>query len=472
MNVISSLCIDSYKIKLLIQGFINIIQVEGNLLDEIIFLVESILQNHKYDEKTKNKLRNLLEEDFDLILCKEILINDEKLKNFFFEISIMLVSISSLSEDEKEAIESYAKEFNFDLTKLNLIFKQTKKDLEKTSYDIIQKLFSKLVNGYVKFLNDGYSNDLNYLSSLRQLYCLTNGKINDLIVLITRYFNPPKKNNNLNGLLGEFSENDILEISQKIYENGYYIFENKLSGSFCDDLIKFTSDLPATPTILNDQTPPKVIFDKNNLISSRYQYDSQDIIEHGLIQSLIADNTFFAIAQEYFGCIPVFDFCTMWWSSDFLSKNYLDDENKAFFHMSQVAQLYHFDMDRTKFLKVFIYLTDVNDDNGPHVYVKSSNTHKPYDLLRDGRISDEEIEFYYKNDIIEMKGKKGTVFIEDTSGFHKGKHLISGERLVLQFEFSTDLFGQNYGMININEKFTESLKETIREKKYTFSNFT
>ena len=48
------------------------------------------------------------------------------------------------------------------------------------------------------------------------------------------------------------------------------------------------------------------------------------------------------------------------------------------------AQLYHFDLDRPKWLKFFIYLNDVeNLDHGPHSYIK--NTHKvfakPYKIL-------------------------------------------------------------------------------------------
>ena len=43
---------------------------------------------------------------------------------------------------------------------------------------------------------------------------------------------------------------------------------------------------------------------------------------------------------------------------------------------SEAAQMFHFDLDRIKWLKFFIYLTDVKINSGPHVYV--SGTHKPF----------------------------------------------------------------------------------------------
>ena len=58
---------------------------------------------------------------------------------------------------------------------------------------------------------------------------------------------------------------------------------------------------------------------------------------------------------------------------------------------SEAAQLFHFDMDRIRFLKVFIYLTDVGTENGPHVYVRGSHRSKPPAFFRDRRFSDAEV---------------------------------------------------------------------------------
>ncbi len=113
------------------------------------------------------------------------------------------------------------------------------------------------------------------------------------------------------------------------------------------------------------------------------------------------------------------------------------------------AQFWHFDMDRIKWLKFFIYLTDVETTNGPHSFVEGSHRSGgiPTALLKKGyaRLEDSEINANYSPDrVIEFAAPRGTVIAEDTRGLHKGKHVEHGDRLVLQLQFSNSLFGGNY----------------------------
>jgi ectoine hydroxylase-related dioxygenase (phytanoyl-CoA dioxygenase family) len=112
---------------------------------------------------------------------------------------------------------------------------------------------------------------------------------------------------------------------------------------------------------------------------------------------------------------------------------------------SSAAQLYHFDLDRLSFLKFFIYLSDVDVTNGPHCYIAGSHRgFKSVELLRDGRFSDDEIKRHYPNEEVRITGKRGTIFVADTKGFHRGLPLESGERLIFQIEFCNSLFGAPY----------------------------
>ena len=113
---------------------------------------------------------------------------------------------------------------------------------------------------------------------------------------------------------------------------------------------------------------------------------------------------------------------------------------------SEAAQMFHFDLDRIKWLKFFIYLTDVNINSGPHVYV--SGTHKPFSkpykfMLRGyKRILDEEINNSYEQSRINtICGDKGTIIIGDTSCYHKGLPPLNGNRLIFEFELSNSSFG-------------------------------
>ena len=150
---------------------------------------------------------------------------------------------------------------------------------------------------------------------------------------------------------------------------------------------------------------------------------------------MVADYSLLGVAQEYLRCAPIVDIVTMWWTTAV--------ERTA---SVESAQQFHFDMDRIKWLKVFIYLTDVTPENGPHCFI--SGTHRRYsqprELLKRGynRILDEDVRKYFEPERFkEFTGPRGTIIFEDTRGFHKGKPAEKGDRLVMEIEYTDSLFG-------------------------------
>ena len=120
-------------------------------------------------------------------------------------------------------------------------------------------------------------------------------------------------------------------------------------------------------------------------------------------------------------------------------------------------------MDRIKWLKIFIYLTDVGQENGPHSFVRG--THRtgaiPLDVLRRGyvRLSDEDVSaLYSENDILSFTAPRGSIIVEDTRGFHKGVNVLGDSRLMLQLQFSNSLFGTNYPKAQITQVIEPRLK--------------
>jgi ectoine hydroxylase-related dioxygenase (phytanoyl-CoA dioxygenase family) len=140
----------------------------------------------------------------------------------------------------------------------------------------------------------------------------------------------------------------------------------------------------------------------------------------------------------------------------------------------EAAQFFHFDMDRPKWLKFFIYLTDVGTENGPHTFVSGSQRTGgiPRELLRKGysRMSDEEVlAFYPPQDVVEFAAPRGTIIAEDTRGLHKGKHVHSGDRLVLQLQFSNSMFGGSYERARFGEPRIEPLRRQIEQYPSVYS---
>ena len=115
---------------------------------------------------------------------------------------------------------------------------------------------------------------------------------------------------------------------------------------------------------------------------------------------------------------------------------------------SEAAQLFHFDLDEFKWYKLFIFLSDVDNNSGPHMY--RPGTHKPgskpIDLLKYGytRIPDEVMRNFYPERAWErLTCKSGTMVIANTNCWHKGTQVISQRRTVLQPEYSS-LHSQNH----------------------------
>lgn len=328
----------------------------------------------------------------------------------------------------------------------------------------MKNLFSKIYNkyflkylyrivfnyGYLVFKKTGVTPSRSYHALIR-LYCMSNGLFNEMI---HQKIKKPKKkiSDNLNGVLGNFSKDKFSEVNQELRDNGYFEFKQKISKDKLDKIYQFAME---TPTKIRSLEAP-LLFDPNNVISEIYRFNIQDLVNSPYIQELIMDPVLINIAREYLDCEPVLDFPAMWWSTDFAKSA-----------SSDAAQLYHFDMDRIKWLKIFIYINDVNEENGPHCYIQKTHKigAKPQNILNRGyvRVSDEELKSYYpEKDFKVLPGIAGSVFAGDTTCWHKGKPLTKGNRLMLEFEYSSSSFGAEYPYMivkNPTKVFSEFCKE-------------
>lgn len=297
--------------------------------------------------------------------------------------------------------------------------------------------------------------------SFRYIFVLTNGKSNDFANRVIQTFIPSYSIDNVDGVLGQLDKNSVKKITDEIEENGYYIFDQKLSNDSINGLVKFAKETPVSYLQFNEKmitySKEKVIFDPENKNSPRFQFYIDELMKDKEIQSLVFDQSLLAVANSYLKTKPILDIVTMWWSLPFSAKA-----------SDRAAQKYHFDMDRFKFIKFFFYLTDVDESNGPHCYVKKSHKNIPSSLLFDRRIEDEEIRANYPSeDIVEIKGIKGSIIAVDTRGFHKGKILTEGKRLLFQLQFSNSLYGAAYNKVD-NLKFTPEQQKRKKTFKRTY----
>lgn len=268
------------------------------------------------------------------------------------------------------------------------------------------------------------------------LHCKTNGTFTDGLAALMRRLYPAHSPKPVTGLLGTFSVEQQQGIAAQIERDGYYKFETRIPEDLCDEIFAFGQRTPCLVEGRSRDVKDREIFDPANPISITYRVVEEDIIENPAMQRLMADPVFPAIAERYLKFHPMLSMMNLWWSATFGDKP-----------GEGAAQEFHFDFDPPpQWLLVFVYLTDVGPDNGPHVYAKG--THKAgldgaAEILSRGyvRIPDEHISGAFGPDsIVELHGKRGTVLAVDTRGFHKGKMLTQGHRLISQLTFSSPPF--------------------------------
>lgn len=136
------------------------------------------------------------------------------------------------------------------------------------------------------------------------------------------------------------------------------------------------------------------------------------------------------VARQYLGGEAKLITTRIWWSFPTKSASEAD--------LSRASFKYHFDLDDWRMLKFFFYLSDVDADAGPHVYVRGSHDrrHIKHQLtLLVGHPAEEVLRFYGEENAITLNGPAGTGFVEDPFGFHMGTVAKRTPRLMMEVGF-------------------------------------
>lgn len=224
---------------------------------------------------------------------------------------------------------------------------------------------------------------------------------------------------------------EIEQAVEGVRRDGFYVFKKAVDKDITDALRKFAERAPCTA---RGGDSPAAPYPRSMPEVGRYDITEESALECPEVQEFATDPAMASIAQRYLGQPVLMDEIAFWWTT----AKRAEDANLN-------AQLFHQDRDRLAFLKFFIYLTDVTPETGPHVYVRGSHLRIPRSLRRDGRKTDEAVRAANLwREVTEICGPAGTLMAVDTIGLHKGKTPIKGDRLALESEFATSLFGMDY----------------------------
>lgn len=330
--------------------------------------------------------------------------------------------------------------------------------MKKVVFFLAHSVF--FATGLVSYLISG-KNTIRAHRALVYFFCNSGGRFNELCSRVVSARHKPLELASKTGVLGDMSGVDGQSALQQLNEKGYVTFKRALPADACERLMHFALSTPANVRPMdgevNSLKPKTAFYEEGKPAAIRYDYGVNDLLADLDVQTLLSDRSLLALAEMYLKARPRFDVLSMWWHTNFHSQP-----------DSEAAQFYHFDLDRLKWLKVFIYLTDVGPHDGPHSFIEGSHGLKgiPHSFLSKGyvRLSDGEVLSHYGVDKeVRFAAPRGTIIVEDTRGLHKGNAVSGNSRLILQLQLSNSLFGAVYPKSCLPAKRAPELVNMIRQ---------
>lgn len=189
----------------------------------------------------------------------------------------------------------------------------------------------------------------------------------------------------------------------QLKENGYITISDFLSPQEIEHILAITKKVPGYNSHVPVYSDGVARYYTKDYEFNTLSYSPDIFIQDEVILKKITHPYLLSLAQGYLNCFPTMYSLNCWWHK-YSSSTYL-------------TQKTHRDHDDFRFLAFFIYLTDIDENNGPHVF---------YPKTHDGTD---------RQDQVVITGKAGTAILADTYALHRGQPLINGERLLIWWRY-------------------------------------
>jgi hypothetical protein len=216
--------------------------------------------------------------------------------------------------------------------------------------------------------------------------------------------------------------NDARTMANELRGGGLVDLGRPLSSAQCAEIRAYFAD----KDVIDHYRPEHVAFrphgpERHPDCHVAYHRD-EDVLAAPYLLAIANDPAIVAAMHQFFGCRPTISYLAAWWSYPTAVG-------------PQQAENFHRDVDDWSFIKLFVYLTDVDAESGPHVYVRASPASPKLNVIK--RFTDEEVIEAFGADALAIQtGEAGTAFLENTFGLHKGMKVEKGLRLIFQAVYS------------------------------------
>ncbi len=145
------------------------------------------------------------------------------------------------------------------------------------------------------------------------------------------------------------------------------------------------------------------------------------------VSRIAHDPKIIEVVSRYLGAEPILYQTDLYWTYP------PTDEIKRLRALAQKSR-FHYDVGDFRSLVVFIYLTNVDEDCGPHIVIEATHHKKSAWGLLNRFLSDQTAQREYGSRIKIITGERGTGFFEDLTCYHK--HAVGNKaRLMLTITY-------------------------------------
>jgi ectoine hydroxylase-related dioxygenase (phytanoyl-CoA dioxygenase family) len=223
-------------------------------------------------------------------------------------------------------------------------------------------------------------------------------------------------------------DDESKQLSKVFKEEGYVVIEDLLSKTQVEEMRAYLD----TKLCIDPQHFDKGAFSVPESIpkeSVHAYYSNEDSVNIPHLWELANDPKILSIVEDRFGAKPTISLLSAWW----VFHSFDTEANASEVHVNKPGE-FHRDIDDWSQVRLYIGLTDVDEDAGPHAYIKSSHKWMLPPKSRGMDIDDPN--FPMKDNLVKLTGEAGMAWLGNTYVLHRGIIPKTKHRLMITVTYT------------------------------------